>query len=95
MTISEDGINAFEAFVIERITSNKKEFFATLPKVPIKLFSHTGKKVEIFLNEKSRIIDANSNGTSRLLALSSKLNRKIDMETALKATIEDLKARGF
>ena len=83
LQVLEDGITGFETFVSEQITSDTKDFFVTLPRIAIKLFSHTGKKVEIVVNGKSKIVDANSNVISRLLALSSKLNRKIDMQTAL------------
>ena len=83
LQVLEDGITGFETFVSERITSDTKDFFVTLPHIAINLFSHMGKKVEIVVNGKSKIVDANSNVISRLLALSSKLDRKIDMETAL------------
>ena len=36
------------------------------------------------INGKAKTIEANGNVISRLLALSSKLNRKIDMQAALK-----------
>ena len=58
--------------------------FATLHRLKIQLFSHTGKKVEVVINGKAKTIEANGNVISRLLALSSKLNRKIDMQAALK-----------
>ena len=77
------GKEAFKNFVKDRLTSEVKEFYAKLPKLKVKLFSQTSQKVEVQIKGKAKVIEANSNVIGKLLALSSKLNRKIDMHAAL------------
>ena len=83
LEILANGKIHFKLFVNERLTSDIKGLFVTLPRLKIQLFSHTGKKVEVIVNGKAKAIEANSTISSSLLALSSKLNRKIDMKAAL------------
>ena len=75
------GKEAFKYFVKDRLTWEVKEFYAKLPKLKVKLFSQTSQKVQI--KGKAKVIEDNSNVISKLLALSSKLNRKIDMQASL------------
>ena len=71
-----DGITGFETFLSERITSDTKDFFSDITSHRNQAFQSHG--------QESGNCDANSNIISRLLALFSKLSRKIDMQTALK-----------
>ena len=79
----KEGLQNFHAFINERLTSKAKAFFSTIPKLKVQLFSDSSKKVEVAVNGKSKTIEANSNIISKLLALSSKLNRTIDMKSSL------------
>ena len=83
LKIFGNGEINYNKFIKERLTSDEIGFFEKLPKLKIKLFSQTGKQVQVVVNGKMKTIQANSNIISKLLALSTKLNRKIDMKVAL------------
>ena len=83
LQILTNGETQFDLFVSQRLTSDATKFFKEIHRIKIQLFSHTGKKVEVVVNGKSKLIEANSNIISKLLALSTKFDRKIDMKIAL------------
>ena len=78
----EEGVQDFHAFIDERLTSNTKDFFSAIKKLK-ELFNDSSKKVVVTVNGKSKTIEANSNIISKLLAISSKLQRTIDMKRSL------------
>ena len=83
LEVLANGKIKVDKFITECITSDSVPFFKNIQQLKVKLFSQTGKKVEVVVNGKSKVIEANSNVISRLLALSSKFNRKIDMKSVL------------
>ena len=84
LKVFDDGKKYFELFVDVRLLSNQKNLHATFPRLQVKLFMRSSRKVDIQANGKSKTFEANSNIISTLLAVSTRKNRLIDFKEALK-----------
>ena len=66
---------------LQRLVSKEKLFYAPIPKVEVCSFNFN--KVKVVTDKEVNVIEANRNILRRLLSLSTKYNRVINLESVL------------
>eukprot|EP00794_Sanderia_malayensis_P002284 gene2284-2627_t len=83
LNVLPNGKRAHCQFVNSRLESTNIKFHEPIKRQKSFLFSNCGKKIEIKVNGKSKVVEANRDVLGKLLAASTKHERTIDFKKAL------------